>query len=111
MSVPFDRTELLAAYFGDRELLAEIVGVFMDVLPSQLEEARRAVAAQDARAIRASMCKMRGTTGNFRARAAGDAARALESADTGDDAAAKLAVLERELAALVAALQEFSVAE
>ncbi len=110
MSQPFDEAQLLEAFFGERELLAEIVGVFMDNWPSQLEEVRSAVAARDPEAIRTSAHKIKGSVLNFRAKGARDAAKALEYAGndgTLDDIDAQLAAFEAELARVVDALQVF----
>jgi signal transduction histidine kinase/CheY-like chemotaxis protein len=95
---------------GNREILREIAGVFLDTYPGQLAELREAVGRADCKAVRRLAHGLRGSVSAFGATAAAEAAQRLEAraaagdlADAGDLCAAlsqALARLEPELAAL-----------
>jgi PAS domain S-box-containing protein len=87
---------------GDRELLRELVQVFLDEWPRWRAELRQAVARRDAAGLRNVAHTIKGTMGQFGARAAWAAAQRLETMgqegnlDGADEAGAALATeLER----------------
>jgi two-component system sensor histidine kinase/response regulator len=76
----------LEAVGGDRELLREAVGLFLEQdYPRQLAELREGLARQDARAIRAAAHGIKGAVDSFGGRAARDAALRLETMGRRDD--------------------------
>jgi signal transduction histidine kinase/CheY-like chemotaxis protein len=78
---------------GDRELLREIAGVFLDSYPGQLAELRDAVARRDSRAVQRAAHGLKGAVGNFGARAAAAAAERLELMGRAQDLAGAEAAL------------------
>jgi two-component system, sensor histidine kinase and response regulator len=84
-----DPAAILARFDGNVRLLHELVTIFMEECPKQLEEIRDAIARQDASGLRYSAHQLRGSVGNFGALAAYERARQLEQmARTGDLASA-----------------------
>jgi CheY-like chemotaxis protein len=70
----------LEAVGGDRELLREAVGLFLEQdYPRQLAELREGLARQDARVIQAAAHGIKGAVDSFGGRAARDAALCLET--------------------------------
>jgi HPt (histidine-containing phosphotransfer) domain-containing protein len=92
---------------GNRELLREIAGLFVDGCPGALKRMREAVVARDAQALEQAAHSFKGSLGFFYAQRASEAATALErigregDLQRADDA---FAALERELAQLAPAL-------
>ena len=92
---------------GDVELLREIAGMFVEQCPSLVSRVREAVALKDAVEIERAAHTVKGSVGNFAARAAFEAALHLErigregSVEKADEACARL---EEELERLVPAL-------
>jgi two-component system sensor histidine kinase/response regulator len=99
----FDPTEVLARVEGDRQLLAELVSIFMAESPTRLAEIRRCLSAGDVKGLEHAAHTLRGSLGSLGARAAAKAALALEIKGRDgalDGAAAELAELEREMGRL-----------
>jgi two-component system sensor histidine kinase/response regulator len=100
---PFDRAELLFRVGEDRQLLAELVGIFHEQLPGALAELWSAVRTADATDLQRVAHKLRGTAGSFSAHAAAEAASVVETmgrAGTVGGAAQAAAQLERQLTRL-----------
>jgi CheY-like chemotaxis protein len=83
-----DTGALLAAFGGNRKLLAEVIDLFLADTPRIVDEARRALARHDATALAASAHALRGSIGLFAQTGAYDAARRLESAALAGEQAA-----------------------
>jgi signal transduction histidine kinase/HPt (histidine-containing phosphotransfer) domain-containing protein len=99
----FDPEDILARIEGDRDLLAELVEQFRVDSPRLLAAIRRCLEAGDAPGLKMAAHALRGSVGNFGARAATQAALALEV--MGRDGAlsgapGQLAELEREIGQL-----------
>jgi HPt (histidine-containing phosphotransfer) domain-containing protein len=63
---PNDRyNELLALMEGDRDLLQELIGVFLEDAPQRVEGVRRALADGDANALYRAAHALKGSAGNF----------------------------------------------
>jgi PAS domain S-box-containing protein len=95
---------------GDRQLLRDLVGIFFESCPAELEQLRRAVAERDAARIKRGAHNLKAATSHFGARSAFEAAERLEvMARTGplDQASAALADLEKKLEQLRPALAAF----
>jgi len=95
---PVDLDGALEAVSGDRELLLEAVGLFLEYdYPRHLEELRGSLARQDARAVKRAAHGIKGAVDNFGGRAARDAALCLETMGRmGDLSGARGAVEELE---------------
>ena len=76
--VAFDEQAALSRVAGDRKVLIEIAGIYLDGYESMIEEVRVALDASDPGALRAAAHLAKGTVANFGARAATDAASDLE---------------------------------
>jgi HPt (histidine-containing phosphotransfer) domain-containing protein len=74
----FDAAAALERVEGDTELLAELVRLFLDEFPAQRAAIRQAIDAGDARALVAAAHTLKGSVGVLGARAAAEAAWALE---------------------------------
>ena len=106
----FDVEALLAQVEGDRELLTELVDLFILESPAALAEIRRSVEAADAPAVERAAHKLRGSVRNFGGHAAGEAALRLETLGRKGDlggAGACVSSLEREVHRLVAEMNEY----
>jgi two-component system sensor histidine kinase/response regulator len=57
--------ELLALMEGDRDLLQELIGVFLEDAPQRIEAVRRALADRDAEALYRAGHALKGSAGNF----------------------------------------------
>lgn len=73
-----DRAMALARVGGDEELLREVARLFLEQWPEVLEEVRRAAAAKDSQALERAAHSLKGSVGNFGAKAAYEAAYRLE---------------------------------
>jgi CheY-like chemotaxis protein len=94
----------------DRELLMEIIDLFLDELPRLTTLLRDALARRDSHALERAAHKLKGSVASFGARRAYDAALRLEVIGREDrlaDADAALAELEGETARLRTALEMF----
>ena len=95
-----DEEAALARVGGDRRLLAELAGLFLDDLPRLLGDVRDAAGAADAVRVRRAAHTLKGSADVFGAASVVAAAQRLEAMGrNGDlsDAAAALAALEREM--------------
>jgi PAS domain S-box-containing protein len=63
---------------GDRQLLKDLMEVFLQTCPEWLEEVRTGLARQDAAQVQRAAHKLKGTLGNFGAQVAFDAALQIE---------------------------------
>jgi CheY-like chemotaxis protein len=92
---------------GDVELLKEIAAMFLEQCPSLVARVREAVAMKDPVQIERAAHTIKGSVGNFAAKAAFEAAQRLEKVGrdgTLDEAEAAKAMLENELERLKPAL-------
>jgi HPt (histidine-containing phosphotransfer) domain-containing protein len=80
---------------GDRELLRELVGLYLEDEPGLINQIVTAVAAGDAPSLARSAHTLKGSVGNFCAPAAQAAAAALEVAGREGRLAEAPALLER----------------
>jgi CheY-like chemotaxis protein len=74
----FDYEELLERFGGDRELLADVVRLFVEDCPARLEAIERAVASRDAERVRFEAHGLKGAAGNLSASGLFEAAAMLE---------------------------------
>jgi len=105
-----DLQAALARVDGDRELLKEIAGLFLEECPASLEAVRAAVAAGDPKAVQHAAHSLKGAVSNFGEKAAHKAALRLEYMGRGRDltgSAEALGELEEALERLCAELREF----
>ena len=96
-----DRAVLLETFDGDRELLREIVGIFLEDYPQRLAALHAALARGDGHALEWAAHSIRGSVATFAASTAVRAALKVElMARDGDltNAEAACAVLEAEVA-------------
>jgi len=92
-----DRASLLERVEGDRELLAEMINLFVEDAPRQLAAMHDALQGGDLPVLERSAHSMKGAAGNLSAHATASAASQLEqNAKNGDAESAKtsLAILE-----------------
>jgi two-component system, sensor histidine kinase and response regulator len=104
----FDPAAVLKRVDGDRELLAEIAGLFFEDTPRLLSEVRNAITCADGKALERSAHTLKGSVGNFGARTAFDAAFNLEQMGRNGDFARADQVfgqLEQQITRLVSALE------
>jgi HPt (histidine-containing phosphotransfer) domain-containing protein len=107
----FDPRAALDQLGGEESFLAEIIGLFLEDLPTRLEEVRRTLQEGDALGLRRAAHTLKGAAANLCAGGACAAAQELESAAASGDLAAgpgALRRLEQELAILVPALRGFT---
>ena len=107
-NLSFDPGVVLERVDGDRELLREIGGLFLEDAPRLLADIRNAISRADAKALEHSAHTLKGSVGNFGARLAFDAALALEQMGRqGDFARAheSFALLEQQVNLLGPALE------
>jgi PAS domain S-box-containing protein len=104
----FDSAEVLARVDGDAELLGELAGLFLKESPKLLSAVQEAVERGDARGLERAAHALKGSAGNFAARATMEAAWQLELMGcTGDLTRANQAcvTLEAEMQRLQGALE------
>ncbi|HVS37161.1 MAG TPA: Hpt domain-containing protein, partial [Gemmataceae bacterium] len=104
---PFDMEAALARLDGDRELLRDVAGLFVEDAPRLVTAVRSAVSARDARALQLSAHTLKGSASTFSARALVEAAWTLEQMGRQgalDGVQEALAALEREAHRLLQAL-------
>jgi PAS domain S-box-containing protein len=105
---PIDGVALLEGVNGDRKLLSEMVDVFKADLPELLDRIQKALAEQDAGALREAAHALKGSVGNFSQGPPFEAARKLERLGAENDLAAAAGMFEqarKEVARLTRALQ------
>jgi PAS domain S-box-containing protein len=105
---PFDPDAALERVGGDRVLLKELIGIFLDNAPQWVEDIRGAVVAGDAARTRRGAHLLKGAAATLEAVEVADAARRLEECAAGVDlnaAPAALCVIENALTRLTAALR------
>jgi two-component system sensor histidine kinase/response regulator len=92
---------------GDRKALVQLVGIFRDDAPKQIDRIRKAIRGGDAAALRAAAHALKGAVSNFAApEATAAAARLQRMGEAGEltGATDALARLEREIGSVVEAL-------
>ncbi len=102
-----DIVSLLQRVEGDKELLAEMVQVFLDDLPNLLNTMRDALLQGNMAMLERSAHSLKGAAGNLSAKQAADAAMELEKAAKDNDAESakqSLAGVERVMKIVVPAL-------
>jgi two-component system, sensor histidine kinase and response regulator len=95
---------------GDRQLLAELIGVFATMCPRWVADIREAISRGDAARLRRAAHSLKGAVGNFRAARAFDEAQRLETMGRDGDLASApdvCAKLEQHLNRLLPALEAF----
>jgi CheY-like chemotaxis protein/HPt (histidine-containing phosphotransfer) domain-containing protein len=110
-SRPFSGDAMLARLGGDESLARELAGLFVSECPRMMSAVRDSVASGDAEAVRKAAHALKGSIANFTEGAAMQAAFLLEQIGREgrpQDAAAALAMLEREVEELVRYLRDFS---
>jgi signal transduction histidine kinase/CheY-like chemotaxis protein len=106
-----DRQAILARVGNDRQLLKELVDLFLFEAPSLIEAIRQAVARTDVAALKVAAHTLKGAVSNFSTWPAFEAALRLETmAQTGElvQAGEALAALEAAMAQLVPALVQLA---
>jgi PAS domain S-box-containing protein len=99
--------EALGRVNGDRELLAEIAGIFLSDVDSMMQAVRAAIDANDADALGRAAHRLKGSIITFAAGPAGDAALTLEllgRSERLESAAAAFSILEVEVSRFIEAL-------
>jgi signal transduction histidine kinase/CheY-like chemotaxis protein len=76
----FDESALLARLFGDAELMATVITVFLEDCPARLAVIHNAVTTKDSAGLRAATHALAGAAGNLSATGLFVAAKALEQA-------------------------------
>lgn len=102
-----DRKAIFAQVEGDMELFAELVELFLDSYPAQLEDIRQGIADGDSRRVREASHSLKGSVGNFQATTAVALAADLEVMGRDGDldlAPQKLTELEAQLSLIKIAL-------
>jgi signal transduction histidine kinase/HPt (histidine-containing phosphotransfer) domain-containing protein len=98
-----DRDDLMQRVAGDRELVAELAEIFHDSAPGMISGIRSCLEASDAKGVERAAHALHGSVSLLGARAACEAARALEDMGRKGDLSAApvlLAELEREVSHL-----------
>ena len=75
----FDMAAALERVDGDAELLKELAGLFLGECPQWMAEIRQAIDQRDAAKLHQAAHTLKGSVGNFGARAAFEAAQRLET--------------------------------
>jgi HPt (histidine-containing phosphotransfer) domain-containing protein len=105
----FDRADLLRRLGDDLALAKEIIKLYLDDAPAQVERLRKAVAAADAAEMTAVGHRIRGAAANLggsRLRYAAEAMERQAAASTGPERTALLNAIEGEYALLEEAMLE-----
>ena len=111
MTRPMHRAEWLSFMDGDEELLAEVAGLFASGYPKLRASLGQALASQDAPLLARIAHTLHGSICNFPAPGAEGAAKRLEELGRQGDlrsAEEALGDLDREMAALLGVLREFT---
>jgi len=103
----FDLDEALENIGGDMDLLKEILEIFLDDYPNQMEQIQKGILAGDSKAVEQAAHSLKGSVANFAAGRAREAAYRVEvlgrEGNLGE-AKEALADLEREIGELEAAM-------
>ena len=105
----WNQAEALERIGGDKDLLQDLCGIFLEESPKLLEKLRQAVRDEDCEAVLRTAHSLKGEAGYLGAAVTSQAARQLEHMAEQKDlagAAETLTILERELAGLHLALKE-----
>jgi two-component system sensor histidine kinase/response regulator len=100
MNDSIDQAALMDRLAGDRELLLELIGLYLDDEQGLIGHVADAIAAGDATRIARAAHTLKGSVGNFCAASAHAAAGALEAAARGGRLADAPVLFERLLAEL-----------
>ena len=106
----FDKDEILKRFDGDKEFLAELVGIFINDIPKQLSEIKEAIDNLNSKDLEKSAHKLKGAIANFEEEAAFEAALKLEMMGREsrlDGVKDAYDILVKEAECLVNALKEF----
>ncbi len=106
-----DMPELLSRVDNDRELLRDLLMIFKDDFPRNLEDLRRAVASQDMKAAKVVSHTLKGMLSNLAVAKAAAAAAHLEQLAGGtsaDPLAQALAEFEMEVDGLLAEMDSYA---
>lgn len=104
-----DLPAVLERVGGDKDLLREIAGIFLEEYPSLIGAIRSAVADNDAPRLERAAHALKGSISNFGARPATAAAFELESVGRHNrmsDAPGRLAALEAEFTVVIPLLEQ-----
>jgi len=96
-AAPQDRSPeaLLRCVNGDRELLAELTGLFRESAPAMLADIRESVGAGDPRKVESAAHRLRGAVSLLQAGDAAQTAATLEQMGRGGDVAGALSHCDR----------------
>jgi HPt (histidine-containing phosphotransfer) domain-containing protein len=78
MTVIFDPDEILEQIGGDRELLVDIINIFVETYPEDLKALHEAIDEGDSENIRKAAHRMKGSISNFGKYQAFETARSME---------------------------------
>ena len=106
--LPVDLNAVLGRLNGDRELLAELAGLYLEDEPTLVAELEAADGGGDAEAIRRAAHAIKGCVANFAAAPDQAAALALENAGRGGELTSTPALLDTLRAELAAVRQALS---
>lgn len=112
-AAPFDPTILMERVGGDALLAAEVIGLFLEDCPSQLEMLLAAIRSSDAARLQSTAHNLKGAAATLGALAVVEAAVAIESVALEvrlADAPAAFRRLEEEAATCLAALRTCNLA-
>jgi CheY-like chemotaxis protein len=110
----FDSEDVLARVSGDRQLLAELVEMFLEEWPKTLLKLRRGYDERDAQGVERAAHNLRGALGAFGAEAASQTAQSIEALGRAGDLQGvdlQLEQLEQQLRALSQQLDQFAHAD
>ena len=108
---PIDIDRIMTRVGGRRQILKKMVDIFTEELPDQIAALHRAIDQQSPEDLRQAAHALKGSVANFDAKAAYEAAFALEQMGKSNDlnqAPATFQTLERELSAVQNALKELT---
>lgn len=107
---PMDVRDALSRLGNDRELLSDIIEIYLEDSPALLEKIRRAVMGNDSGALQRAAHSLKGLAATLSAEDVAAASRRLEQIGASnclDDAVAAVAQLETQLSELNAAAQRY----
>ena len=105
----FDPAKALSRLGGDTELLKELIGVFLEDLPTQMQAIEAAISGADADGLRRAAHSLKGAVGNFAAETTRQEALALEQLGSDgrlDEVGAVFERLDTSMSLLVRALSQ-----